>query len=113
MSRRSVVKGKVWEREVARRLRTAMPGCEARRGLSQSRGGGAEESDVVVPCFHVEAKHHAVVNVGAALAQACEDAGPGLYPIAVCKSDRRPPMVAMRLDDFEALVAEWWERGKR
>jgi hypothetical protein len=101
-------KGHNWERELVRRFREAMPGAEGiKRGL-QSRGGGKEEADVIVPHFHVEAKCGKRPNHRAALEQAIGDAARGKIPIAVCKDDRKEPTVTMRLDDLLWLVKTWW-----
>jgi hypothetical protein len=99
-------KGASWERDIARQMRAAMPGSNARRGI-QSRSG-AECGDVVVPHFFVEAKSHRKTNVRAALRQAIANAPPGEWPLAICKDDRAAPFVAMKLDDFLGLLAEWW-----
>lgn len=121
-------KGKVWEREVARRFREVLPGCHVRRGL-QSRDG-AEAADVEgVPYFWIECKHQALPNIAAALQQARDAsthhermvAGRALeanetasarrrWPIAVVKRNRAEPLVAMGFDDFLALVREWGNR---
>lgn len=105
-----VRKGKVFEREVAERFREAMPGCDARRGLCQPRGGGRETADVVVPFFHVECKVGAQPNIARAIEQALEDCcgNDHLYPLAVTKRDRCTPLATMPLDDFLALVHEWY-----
>lgn len=107
MSRRSVTKGKRWEREVAQRLRDAMPGCEVRRGDQRS---GAREADVEVPVWWIECKVGAMPNPRAALRQAMEDAPPGRVPVAVVKDDRGQPFVCLTLDDWLDFVGEWWER---
>lgn len=99
-------KGASFERALVHMFREAMPGAEVRRGL-QSRSG-AEVADVDAPCFHVEAKAHRRVNVRAAMRQATAEAPEGKWPIAVCKDDREPPIVAMDLEDFLDLVGEWW-----
>jgi hypothetical protein len=104
---RSRRKGANFERALAIRFREVMPGATVRRGL-QSRSG-EEAPDVDVPCFWLEAKRHKRTNIKAALRQAHDDAPPGRWPIAVCKDDREPAIVAMALDDFLDLVGEWWE----
>jgi len=106
------LKGHNWEREVARRLRKVMPGCGAKRGL-QTRFGSSEEADVEIPCFHVECKVGKKTRIMAALNQAVEAEKKGRWPIAVCKDDRKPPVVLMRLDDFEEILGQWWmEHGR-
>ena len=93
-------KGAAFERELVHRFREVMPDAGIRRGL-QCRSG-EEASDVEVPCFWVEAKHHHRTNVRAAM-----------RPIAVCKDDHATPLVTMQLEDFLELVREWWERRDR
>lgn len=107
-------KGLVYEREVAAAFRGAMPGCEANRGLSQTRGGATECADVELEHFTVEAKHRQAPNVRAALEQAIASEQPGKWPIAVCKWNRRSgekaglETVTMRLEDFLELAGVWW-----
>lgn len=104
-------KGAEWERELVHRFRGAMPDAEVKRGLQYR--SGEEAPDVDVPCFFVEAKHHHRTNVRAALEQATTASPKGRWPIAVCKDDRKPPLVAMDLDDFLELLAEWWRGCRR
>ncbi len=109
-------KGAQWERDLAKLFAEAMPGGDVKRGIGQSRGGGAEVPDVVCPAFHVEAKVGKLPNPRAALAQAerdVESAESKLWPVAVVKDDRKAPFVTMRLDDFLDLVGEWWEMRQR
>lgn len=109
-------KGHAWEREVAHRL-AAIFG-EAKRGLSQCRGGTGEEPDVVLPDgvpFKTECKHRAAVNVLAALEQAnatC-NALENEWPLAICKTNRKPATATMYLNDFEALLRRWWSLEKQ
>lgn len=105
-------KGHNWEREVARRFREALgySDREVKRGLSQPRGGTAEEPDVVLPDglpWWVEAKVGARVNPVGALDQAragIAAAESVKRPLAVCKPDRGIPFVALELDDFLRLL---------
>lgn len=103
-------KGLQFERDVANMLRDVMPGADIKRGL-QSRGGGAEEADVVCPYFHVECKKGPMPNPRAALKQAKEDAQPGMVPLGVVGDDRKPPFVVMELEDFLGFIKEWWHSG--
>lgn len=104
MGKASRGKGKRGEREVAARLRALFP--DARRGI-QSRGGGSEAADVVVPFVHVEVKLGAGPNIRAALTQAVADAKPGLWPVAYTRRDREDWIVTMRAEDFEELLGAW------
>jgi hypothetical protein len=108
---RSRRKGARFERAIVHRFREVMPGTEIRRGL-QSRSG-EEVPDVDVPCFWPELKHHRRTNVRAALEQAVTTAPKGRWPIAVCKDDQKPALVAMDLEDFLDLVSEWWRAQTR
>jgi len=108
---RSRRKGAAFERELVRRFREIMPDAGVRRGLQYR--AGQEASDVEVPCFWVEAKHHHRTNVRAAMRQAIDACPPGRWPIAVCKDDHATPLVTMQLEDFLELVREWWERRDR
>ncbi len=97
-------KGSTFELDVARRFRAVFPDHDVRRGF-QSRGG-TEAPDVDVPGWWVECKHHRLVNLRAALAQAVEDAAatPDRVPVAICKDNRTAPIVVLRFEDFVALV---------
>jgi hypothetical protein len=107
MSRAQKEKGKRFEREMVHRMRAIFGDDEnIKRGL-QFRDG-AEVADVVMPCFHLEAKHDNGVSVWSALRQAVSDAKPGLWRLVVMKHDRQPEIIAMPLEDFEELLRQWW-----
>lgn len=111
MSKLSRTKGAAWEREVAKLFNEAMPGADAKRGLSQARNG-AEVADVDIPWFWVEAKHRRAVTAQGALRQALEASkGSGKVPVAVLKLHRQEPFVALYLPDFLALVNKLWTTG--
>lgn len=120
MGAAQVRKGKTWEREVAKRLREAMPGCDSKRGF-QARGG-EEDADVRHPLFQVECKSHKLCNVRAALRQAEKDVQLAKWPVAICKDSPRKgkeeSYVTMRLDDWLEVMAAYWtetegkKRGK-
>lgn len=105
-------KGHAWERDVARAFREALGLSDkaVKRGLSQPRGGTAEEPDVILPPglpWWVECKVGARVNPAGALDQAragIRAAESDKRPLAVCKPDRRPPFVALELADFLRLL---------
>lgn len=107
MSRLSRIKGKVWEREVARMFRAYFKrGALVRRG-HQTRSG-RDGADVEGTPFWIECKHQRACSPEAALRQA-EEAASGAKdartPIAVCKTHGSAhPFVAIRLDRFLALV---------
>ncbi|MFZ5443316.1 MAG: hypothetical protein ACOZQL_25130 [Myxococcota bacterium] len=101
-------KGAGFERELVQRFREVMPDATIRRGL-QFRTG-EETPDVDCPVFWPEAKRGKQPNVRGALRQATNAALPGRIPIAIIRDDRAEPFVALSLDDFLELVAEWWAR---
>lgn len=103
MGKLSRRKGHAFEREIAAELREM--GFNAKRGLSQARGGGAEEADVVgLPGFHLECKRGKKPNPRAALSQAIEDAKPGETPVAVVRDDRSDAFVVLRWEDFIRML---------
>jgi hypothetical protein len=109
MGRRSREKGKRWERDVARLYRETV-GEGKRTGWHQSHG--LEVADVSVPLplpgwpkgIWNECKHHARVSMRAAMNQALDACPDGHLPVAVCKDDRKEPLVVLRLEDWLALL---------
>lgn len=100
-------KGANFERELAARWRARWPTLGTKRGIGQMRSA-AEVPDVDgLPGFWVEAKCGAMPNPRAALAQAQAACGERpLWCVAVVKDDRRPPFVALTLEDFEDILGE-------
>lgn len=126
MAGASVRKGKSFERVVANTLgaiyaahesragRTPAPGDRpVRRGLAQSRGGGAEEPDVVVGDLdlHVEVKHHNTIAPSALMRQALADVRRSgtqhTLTIGVLKRDRQEPTAYLFAWDAQRLMG-WW-----
>lgn len=104
-------KGANGERELVHQLREY--GFECRRGLSQSRGGGAEEPDIVGMRIrgveiHVEVKRtKRRPPMVAGYEQAARDAWKakkGQLPLAIGRADAHPWMVMLTLDDFVRLI---------
>ena len=94
------VKGAAFERKLAKYF-TDNSSFEAKRGIGQTRSGGAEVSDVDMPIIHVEAKRHKRCNIKAALRQAIEDASVnGKIPVAITKDDRADILCTMKLEDW-------------
>lgn len=94
------IKGATFERQLAKYFTDNSP-LEAKRGIGQTRNGGAEVSDVDMPIIHVEAKRHKRCNIKAALKQAIEDANVnGKIPVAITKDDRADILCTMRLEDW-------------
>tara|TARA_Y100001938_G_C8072914_1_gene424232 strand:- start:47 stop:412 length:366 start_codon:yes stop_codon:yes gene_type:complete len=103
-------KGANFERWLANTL-SEMTGLEAKRGLAQTRGGGAEVSDVSIDYIHVEAKNHIRCNIKAALVQAINDSEQsGKMPVAITKDDRKPVLCTMLLDDWITLFNAYIEK---
>jgi len=94
------LKGANFERHLAK-LISEKTVLSARRGLGQTRGGGAEVSDVEIDYIHIEAKRHKRCNIKSALEQAITDANNnGKIPVAVTKDDRKEILVTMRFEDW-------------
>ena len=94
------IKGAAFERHLAKYF-TENTSLDAKRGIGQTRSGGAEVSDVDMPILHIEAKRHARCNIKAALRQAIQDANVnGKIPVAITKDDRQDILCTMRLDDW-------------
>lgn len=94
------IKGATFERDLAKYFTDKTP-FEAKRGIGQTRSGGAEVSDVDIPIIHIEAKRQKVCRIKAALEQAIQDANiNGKIPVAITKDDRADIICTMRLDDW-------------
>lgn len=97
------VKGATFERDLAKYF-TDKTKLEAKRGLGQTRFGGAEVSDVDIPHFHIEAKRQKRCRIKAAMQQAVDDSNVnGKIPVAITKDDRADILCTMRLDDWIKL----------
>jgi hypothetical protein len=107
--RYSRTKGQRGEREACEPMRL-LTGIEWERSARQSRAlGGKGCPDLVpvdgsAPAVHAECKLQARPNPLAALAQATEDAAPGAVPVALVRRDRGRWVLAVAVEDFEALV---------
>jgi hypothetical protein len=97
-------KGGKHERAVAAKLSAVVP---AKRGIGQSRGGGAEVPDVVIPVLHIECKHRAQQSLYGALKQAARDCAKGKVPCAVVRINRKPDVIVFDLDTFVPLFGEF------
>lgn len=106
------IKGATFERQLAKYF-TENTLLEAKRGIGQTRNGGAEISDVDMPIIHIEAKRHKRCNIKAALKQAIEDANVnGKIPVAITKDDRAEILCTMRLDDWIKLFNSYVANNK-
>ena len=106
------IKGATFERHLAKYF-TENTSLDAKRGIGQTRSGGAEVSDVDMPVLHIEAKRHKRCNIKAALRQAIEDANiNGKIPVAITKDDRADILCTMRLDDWIDFFNAYLETNK-
>jgi hypothetical protein len=109
MGKTSRTKGHAYEREVCAKLRSLF-GEGVRRSI-QTRGAKSEGCDVDGTPYWIETKVGKLQNPRAALRQAIDDTD-GRPPVAVIKDNSpgggRPAFefVAMRLDDFVALLEQ-------
>jgi len=102
----SIRKAAQYKREVVHRFREAMPETQIHPGLHVR--GRDENPDVDCPVFWLEIKQGQQPNVRAALKQATLFASEGRIPVAVISDDGDEAFVALSLEDFLKLVAEWW-----
>jgi hypothetical protein len=99
-------KGRDFERKVQKRLGKVFGDDFVRRG-AQLRDGQSV-ADVTAPGFWIECKAHRRTNPRAALRQALRGSrGQPLWPVAVVKDDRKPPLVMLTFEDFVDLLREW------
>lgn len=103
------LKGANFERQLAKKL-TDATNIEFKRGLGQTRRGGAEVADVVcdaLPMIHIEAKRQKRCNIKAAMFQAVDDIGAtGKIPIVITKDDHQDILVTMKFEDWVAIFNE-------
>lgn len=106
------VKGAAFERDLAKYI-TKNSNIEARRGIGQTRLGGAEISDVDIPVFHIEAKRQKRCRIKAAMQQAIEDSNVnGKIPVAITRDDRSDILCTMLLDDWIKLFNAYMDLNK-
>lgn len=100
-------KGKAGEREAAQLLTTLL-GTHVKRGLSQTRGGGAESPDLIgIPGIHLEVKRQKMPNIRSAMRQATSDAADDQMAVAMTRADRDGWLVTMHVADWCALAEAW------
>jgi hypothetical protein len=101
-------KGVEFERQVRRLLAEVFGEKLVRRGFKPL--GAHTAADVVAPGVWVECKAQRRTNPRAALRQAAGGARTeGRWAVAVCKDDRKQPLVVMTFEEFVALLREWHE----
>lgn len=97
-------KGKVGERELAKKLREY--GYDCRRG--QQYSGTEGNADVIgLPGLHLEIKRVERLNISDAMAQSRRDAKEGEIPVVMHRKNHEDWLVTMPLDDFMRLYIEW------
>jgi len=102
MGKKSLLKGKVGERELASELQRLF-GVEARRGVQYS--GSPDSPDVVTDLpIHAEVKRCERLSIYKAMEQAVTDAGKDKTPIVFHRQNRKGWLAIIRLDDLPALL---------
>lgn len=113
--RASRTKGHGFEREVASFLREKV-GIEAKRGLSQSRGGTSEEPDVLTPGgwpLWLECKRGKKTDARAAMRQARNALvrnSTDAWPVVICRDDGEDAYATMPLELLGLLLLLWDRR---
>lgn len=98
----SNLKGKTFEREIARYLREHGY-TDARRG--QQYKGGADSPDVVgIKGYHIEAKRTERFDLYGALEQSTRDAADREIPIVIHRKNGKKSVVILTLDDFMEVI---------
>lgn len=94
-------KGQRGERELSKALK-ALGFSGSRRGRQYS--GSQDSPDVVgIPGLHIECKRVEALQVHAAMAQSCADAGMNV-PVVCSRRNGEPWLLHLRLDDLPALM---------
>ena len=104
------VKGASFEREIANKISDFLK-IVFKRGLGQTRGGGAECADIFsedLPQLHFELKRQAKPNIKAAYNQANDDA-PNKIKVIITKADREPTLVTMSMEDWLPFLKAYKE----
>lgn len=111
MGKSQRIKGHSFERATAIKLRSIWP--DSKRGF-QCRNNKDLNPDVDIPEFFIECKAHKRVNIRAALTQAetKRKESDKRIPVAVCKDDHKPVVVALYFDDFVKLLEKWYSKVK-
>jgi len=113
--RASRTKGHGFEREVAAFLREKV-GIDAKRGLSQPRGGTSEEPDVLTPGgwpVWIECKRGKKTDSRAAMRQARNAVVRGnvdAWPVVICRDDGEDAYATVPLELLGLLLLLWDRR---
>jgi len=116
--RASRTKGHGFEREVAAFLRERV-GIDAKRGLSQPRGGSAEEPDVLTPGgwpLWLECKRGKKTDSRAAMRQARNALVRGsvdAWPVVICRDDGEDAYATVPLELLGLLLLLWDRRSPK
>ena len=116
--RASRTKGHGFEREVAAFLRERV-GIDAKRGLSQPRGGSAEEPDVLTPGgwpLWLECKRGKKTDARAAMRQARNALVRGsvdAWPVVICRDDGEDAYATVPLELLGLLLLLWDRRSPK
>lgn len=96
-------KGKRAEREIVQLYKDL--GFEARRTAPLQAAGFADAADVSgIAGLHIEVKRQESLNIWKALEQAERDAPDGVMPTVHFRRNRSGWYVALRMEDFVALI---------
>ena len=113
--KKSGVKGKKWEQQVARDLRKILPPHYTvyRRAQNERhhKKNDVEVRNNGVREIGIECKHRDKVNWAESLDQDLVDCSPGALPVAVCKDTGCQAVAIMFYDDWLQLIAE--SKGER
>lgn len=101
MGKSSKMKGKIYERDVAKRMREILPGQPVQR---EWQADGREMPDVTAGRFSIECKHRRAISVPEAMAEAEAHAPDGTIPLLFAKWHGGSEVVAMRWETFESLM---------
>lgn len=112
-------KGFQFERDIAKAFSEATDE-EFKRGLGQTRGGGADVPDVlpsnkvIADLIHIECKRQKMCSIKGAMKQAVDDIGDDpKAPIVVTKDDRKDTLVTVKLQDFLPMFNAWLQAQVR
>lgn len=97
-------KGKVGERELAHEL-SRLFGVDAYRGRQYHGRDDAPDVVVDIPGVHIECKRTERLSLYRAMQQAIDDAGDNV-PVVMHRSNRKPWLAVVRLDDLPALAVQ-------
>lgn len=116
--RASRTKGHGFEREVAAFLREKV-GIDAKRGLSQPRGGTSEEPDVLTPGgwpLWLECKRGKKTDARAAMRQARNAlvrSSVDAWPVVICRDDGEDAYATLPLELLGLLLLLWDRRSPK